>query len=125
MAQRPGQRPFWFCGKLDNRSVEMLVLKVNLYSANRLSKKSWQIDNGATPGIRYYHAALQAESSGTPLDVLYWLKFDDAHQIIAGEFIHKALPKQLLCPITDLQRWAQTQVGPVSDLTKEIINSIY
>jgi len=122
MAQRKGQRPFWFSGSIDNTKVEKLISRLNLYSANRLNKKSWQIDNGAMPGIRYYHAALFAESSSTPLDVLYWLKFDENHQIIAGEFIHRALPTCLLCPLDDLRHWAHEQTGPMAELNKEIIN---
>jgi len=122
MAQRAGQRPFWFCGQIDNRPVDMLILKVNLYSANRLNKKSWQVDNGAQPGIRYYHAALHSESHVEPLDVLYWLKFDESHQIIAGEFIHRAVPKKLLCPLTDFQQWTNRQSGAESELSKKILS---
>lgn len=89
MAHEKSRRPFIFAGTLGVDSVEILVDQASLFSANRLKRKSQQNNMGAEPGMRYYHAALSANAlSPAKIDIVYWLKFDENHDVLKGEFIN-------------------------------------
>jgi|HubBroStandDraft_4_1064222.scaffolds.fasta_scaffold16131_2 hypothetical protein len=83
------RHPFLFISEnTDGQDLSVLIDKASLFSANRLRKKSLQNSNGAEPLIRYYHAALKSSiRSDEQIDILYWLKLDEDHSVIAGDYI--------------------------------------
>lgn len=87
MAHGPRRRPFIVAGNFAKNNFDILVDQASLFSANRLKRKSQQNRMGAEPGIRYYHAVLKSSSRDVKLDIIYWLKFDENHNAINGEFL--------------------------------------
>jgi hypothetical protein len=116
------KRAFWLNAYLRQENLDLLITKASLYSAHRLSKKSLQIDNGVSAGIRYYHAALYAENLAKNIDILYWLQFDENHQIIQGEFINTTLPKYIRCPLTEINKWVKNHNSVEKKLRQDIID---
>jgi len=88
MAHQKVRRPFVFSGILGEKKLDIHIDRASLFSANRLKKKTWQNSIGAEPGVRYYHAALKSSLTGCELDIIYWLKFDEEHRLLEGQFIN-------------------------------------
>lgn len=93
MAHQKLRRPFLLSGMIGDEKIDMNIDSASLFSANRLKKKSVQNNLGAEPGIRYYHAALRS-SFGKELDIVYWLKFDEDHRLLDGQFINLDKPSE-------------------------------
>lgn len=88
MVHEKNRRPFIFASTNVSNTQDILVDQASLFSANRLKRKSQQNSMGASHGIRYYHAVLSANSlAPVKIDIVYWLKFDENHNILQGDFI--------------------------------------
>jgi hypothetical protein len=59
-----------------------------LFFANRLKKKSWQTTSGVESGIRYFHASLCSHKKASEIDLIYWLRFDEQGQAVAGALVN-------------------------------------
>jgi hypothetical protein len=98
----------------NNKKAEFLIKQASLFSAHRLSKKSWQINNGVCSELKYYHAALLSHDD-KQIDILYWIKNTE------GEFITSAIPTPFICVSDSLRTWASSYEGPSQFVVQEII----
>lgn len=113
MAHQKGKRFFIFQYAHKGKTKEFRVNKAGLFSANRLKKKSLQNNIGAKAGMRYYHAALRSNTNST-LDILYWLDFDEEHNVQDGDFIainNSAVPSHIRATL-----WS-----PFNDISEEAL----
>lgn len=124
-------KPFLFMGTILGVPQNILIDSARHFWSHRLNIKSMQTMTGASPSVRYFHAALRSSEEPTEkIDIFYWLKFDDQQQPLHGEFIdplHQGIVPQNLFSFSDLleklirRRPSSTLAKPWEQSMKELL----